>query len=193
MNSIRNYIFFAFALVMLSSCGGLPKPAAEKNQYPDFVWDDEPRTPGRERQTRIAEPAPPRIETSNTAPVEDAVELMEFVEQWMGTPYAWGGNTRSGVDCSGFTLQVMNNVFGVELSGRRAEDFFQQVDVVKPSEAEPGDLVFFKIKGRRIDHVGVYLGDGKFAHASSSKGVVVSRLSEDYYSKRLFKVGRISQ
>lgn len=117
-------------------------------------------------------------------------DLAVFVEEWYGTPHRMGGTTKNGVDCSGFVIVAYREVFEKEFSGRRAEDIFAEVDPIRWEEMEHGDLVFFKVKGRRIDHVGIYLGDGKFAHTSSSRGVMISELSNPYWSKRFFKAGR---
>ena len=65
------------------------------------------------------------------------------------------------------------------------------VDPLPKDELKEGDLVFFKIKSRTITHIGIYLGDNRFAHASSTRGVVISNLNEPYYSRYFYKGGRI--
>lgn len=118
--------------------------------------------------------------------------LYDFIDRWEGTPHVWGGNTLKGVDCSGLVIQCYLQVYQKDFIGRRAEDLFGETRPVKKSELREGDLVFFKISGRRIDHVGVYLSDGNFVHTSSSRGVMVSNLSESYFQKRFFMGGRKS-
>lgn len=111
-------------------------------------------------------------------------ELEKYVREWLNTPYNYGGTTKKGVDCSGFSSQVMLNVYKIEIP-RTAEDQFNQGKKIRDGWLSPGDLVFFKnVRGRGIDHVGVFLGDGRFIHASNSAGVIVSDLEEDYYRKR---------
>lgn len=118
------------------------------------------------------------------------VNLRAFVADWEGTPHVMGGNTKKGVDCSGFVIQAYLQVYHLGFLGRTAEDLFSEMEPIKRKDLKEGDLVFFKIKGHRIDHVGIYLGKGDFAHASSSRGVMVSNLSEPYFNKRFFMGGR---
>lgn len=117
-------------------------------------------------------------------------ELMSFIKDWYGTPHKMGGTTKSGVDCSGFVIVTYREVFKKNFKGRRAEDIFGELAIVKWENLQFGDLVFFKVKGRRIDHVGIYVGDGDFAHTSSSRGVMISALNNPYWSKRYFNAGR---
>lgn len=117
--------------------------------------------------------------------------LMDFVHDWEGTPHRMGGNTKKGVDCSGFVIQAYLQVYNTSFSGRRAEDLFGEMKPIKRDKLQEGDLVFFKISGRRIDHVGVYLSNDDFAHTSSSRGVMISNLNEAYFDKRFFMGGRM--
>ncbi|MCH8546328.1 MAG: C40 family peptidase [Cryomorphaceae bacterium] len=167
------------------ACGGMK---SSTTSYPEFEWDtnDGPLVIDDRKVENTAES---KKEEAPTAEVTS--DLESVVKDWVGTPYRWGGTSKSGADCSGFTLKVYEEVYGQTLPGRRAEDFFQSAKVINEKQAQPGDLVFFRIKGRRIDHVGVYLGNRRFAHASSSKGVVISSLDESYYAKHFFKFGRI--
>ena len=112
------------------------------------------------------------------------------MHDWEGTPHKMGGNTKKGVDCSGFVIQAYLQVYNTNFSGRRAEDLFGETTPIKKDKLQKGDLVFFKINGRRIDHVGIYIQDGDFAHTSSSRGVMISNLSEAYWAKRFFMGGR---
>jgi lipoprotein Spr len=117
------------------------------------------------------------------------IKLFSFVYDWIGTPYRLGGGTKKGIDCSGFTKQLYSQVFNLDIK-RNSRDIFSMVSPVKKDELKEGDLVFFKIKTRSISHVGIYLGNDRFAHASS-KGVAVSSLDDAYYSRYFYKGGRV--
>lgn len=123
--------------------------------------------------------------TSNT-------KMYQFIYDWLGTPYRFGGNTKKGIDCSGFTKAMYDKVFNTTLL-RNSRDIFSMTNPLSKDELKVGDLVFFKIKSKSITHVGVYLGDNRFAHASSSRGVVISDLNEPYYSRYFYKGGRITE
>jgi lipoprotein Spr len=111
-------------------------------------------------------------------------DLNRFVDEWIGTPYLYGGTDQNGVDCSGFTFAVYRAVYHISLP-RQSEDQYAAGKKVTQSTMKPGDLVFFKGVNRPgIDHVGVYLGNGQFAHAATSTGVTISGLSEEYYQLR---------
>ena len=116
--------------------------------------------------------------------------LYDFIKDWEGTPHRMGGNTQSGVDCSGLVCALYTEVYHTPFTNRRARDIFQEVDPIPVKDLQEGDLVFFKIGGRHIDHIGVYLNDGRFVHTSSSRGVMVSNLEEAYFKKRFYKGGR---
>lgn len=118
--------------------------------------------------------------------------LYDFIKDWEGTPHVMGGNTQTGVDCSGLVCALYADVYAVRLENRRASDIFNEVEVIPKKELKEGDLVFFKIRGRNIDHIGVYLNNNRFVHTSSSKGVMVSSLEEPYFKKRFYKAGRKS-
>ncbi|MFM8711159.1 MAG: C40 family peptidase [Sphingomonadales bacterium] len=116
--------------------------------------------------------------------------LLEQIDPWMGVPYRSGGSSRSGIDCSAFTMQVLDRCCGYKLPRTSR----QQHAVCVPASVESlssGDLLFYATRGRGVSHVGIYLGNGKFAHASVSNGVTVSDLSDPYYQKRFISAGRI--
>lgn len=108
---------------------------------------------------------------------------------WMGVPYRYAGNTRRGVDCSGFVNAVFGK-YGVNLP-RRARDLYRKGRFVERDNLVPGDLVFFaNTAGKGITHVGIYLGRGDFIHSSSSRGVIISSLEDNYY-RRHYAGGRM--
>ncbi|MXV14231.1 C40 family peptidase [Hufsiella ginkgonis] len=118
------------------------------------------------------------------------VKLFQFIYEWIGTPYRLGGDTKRGVDCSGFAYQLYNKVFNTVI-GNNSRNIFSMVNPVDKNELKEGDLVFFKIKSRSISHIGVYIGNNKFAHSSVSRGVMISNLDEPYWRRYYYKGGRL--
>jgi cell wall-associated NlpC family hydrolase len=112
------------------------------------------------------------------------------MDSWLGVPYKYGGNSKSGTDCSGMIQQIYKNVYGIQLH-RSAFDMQKDVDLISLEKAKLGDIVFFKIDQNKVSHVGLYIGDKKFIHASTSKGVIISSLDEDYYKTRFYAMGRV--
>lgn len=111
---------------------------------------------------------------------------------WLGTRYRRGGMSRKAVDCSGFTNIIYKNVFGVQLDRVSTVIAKNVKESVAKEDLQPGDMVFFSTFNKKyINHVGVYVGEGKFIHASIKKGVIISTLAEGYYSKAWRKGGRI--
>lgn len=126
-------------------------------------------------------------------PVESIVNipLLKKIDEWIGTPYVYGGGTKNGVDCSYFALDVMKGTFNIKLNRTAAEQYLQSKRI-SWDELKEGDLVFFKTEGpNKVSHVGIYLTNNKFVHASSKKGVTISDLSEPFYQRTLFSMGRI--
>lgn len=117
--------------------------------------------------------------------------LYETVSDWVGTPYSYAGDSRSGIDCSGFVSMLYKQVYEQELTGG-SRDIFTKCEALNRDDLREGDMVFFKIHPSRISHVGVYLGQNKFAHASTQSGVIISDLDEPYYQLRFYKGGRLS-
>ena len=118
-------------------------------------------------------------------------KLVETIREWLGTRYCYGGDSKKGIDCSGFVSTLYKNVFGVELAGSSG-DLFKNTIPVKKSDLCEGDLVFFKIRKKRISHVGVFLGQNKFAHTSFKQGVTIDDLNDPYYKKYFYRGGRIA-
>ncbi|WP_052911489.1 C40 family peptidase [Riemerella anatipestifer] len=123
-------------------------------------------------------------------------EILNQASTYLGTPYRYGGTTRSGIDCSAFVLSVFNEVTGISLP-RVAAAQAQEGEMVSKQELQKGDLVFFS-HGRRISHVGIVQeitedGDIKFIHAATSKGVIVSSLNDKYWGPRYRFAKRVIQ
>ncbi|WP_162852550.1 C40 family peptidase [Dinghuibacter silviterrae] len=115
--------------------------------------------------------------------------LYHFIDDWWGTPYHLGGTTRDGVDCSGFSQQLEGTIFHLELP-RTSREQYAACHKIPVPELQEGDLVFFGTK-KGITHVGVYLMNNKFVHASTSFGVMISDLGEEYWAQRFRGGGRM--
>lgn len=118
------------------------------------------------------------------------IELYREIYNWLGVRYRYAGLTKRGVDCAGFVRNICNRIYGATLSGSAGHHFKKCVPIDR-SELEEGDLVFFKIRKKYISHVGIYLGNGKFAHAAVHGGVMINDLSEAYYNKYYYLSGRL--
>jgi len=124
---------------------------------------------------------------------ETDLRLIHSIHNWLGTPHADGGHTRSGTDCSGFVQAVFQETYHIHLSRHSAEMLEQDVRVIDRDALREGDLVFFRIGGSHVSHVGIFLKDNLFAHASTSKGVTVDSMNSPYYQKAFYRAGRVTK
>ena len=117
-------------------------------------------------------------------------DLVALAQEWLGTRYRYGGSSKSGTDCSGFTMAVFKE-FGYSLY-HGASDQYRNATPITTEERDIGDLVFFSFYGDgRIAHVGIYIGNGLFIHASTSRGVIISSVYESYYAKNYIGAARV--
>lgn len=118
-------------------------------------------------------------------------ELYNAVYALLGTPHRnrAGG---SGLDCSGLVRKVFRQTFGIQLKGG-SRDMYRISKRIATGELQEADLLFFTINSRQVNHVGIYLSNGKFVHTSSTEGVAISDMAENYYSKHYFGAGRIAE
>ncbi|OBR63644.1 hydrolase [Paenibacillus oryzae] len=119
-------------------------------------------------------------------------EMDGIIDELIGVKYQYGGSTTSGFDCSGFTGYVFAKM-GLDLS-RRSVDQASQGEKVAKADLKAGDLVFFDTSGKNngnISHVGIYVGNGKFAHASTRIGVTIDELDSSYYKTRYVTARRV--
>jgi len=170
------YCLLLIGLLYLTGCSTTKPPPTATVTSSDTKAIEVPATPE------------PLIETPS--PENNFLEkLLAQHQAWKGTRYRMGGYNRSGTDCSGFVLMTFREQFGIELPRSTREQHKLGQDI-KRTELSPGDLVFFHTG--RYDHVGIYLQDGQFLHASTRAGVKISNLSDPYWRTRYWKAKRLN-
>lgn len=123
-------------------------------------------------------------------PGESEQRLRAALREWQGIPYRWGRADHKGIDCSGLVMRLYENAFNVQLPRTTQE----QMGVGRPvprGGLETGDLVFFALH-KKAYHVGIFLSDGEFAHASTSQGVIISSLREPYWGNSFIMARRVN-
>jgi cell wall-associated NlpC family hydrolase len=141
-----------------------------------------------ERESAPAtEPAVAKQPVTPPSDVED--RLRSEVEAWWGASHRWGGTQRDGVDCSGFVMVLYRDLFDRLLPRTTAEQSRAGTPVER-GELTAGDLVFF-LPPTKTRHVGIYLSDGQFAHASTSQGVTISQLDQPYWQRAYWQARRV--
>lgn len=127
--------------------------------------------------------------------LHDNHKLYLNAAQWIGTPYRLGGDNAQGIDCSGLTLQLYKDTYRIRLPRSTSKQKFEVQRQLTHDELREGDLVFFNShpSSKKATHVGIYLKDWKFIHASSTQGVIVSSLLEEYYKEHWICGGRMAQ
>jgi len=132
-----------------------------------------------------------KITGEDIVPVK-SLSFYSSVDAYMGVPYKFGGTTKAGMDCSGYVFVVYKEAFNVTLP-RTSQKQFEACKKIGKHKLKEGNLVFFNFEHqKKVTHVGVYLGGGKFAHASTSKGVRVDDLESDFYKEHFLDAGRVN-
>ena len=163
---VSDYLF----LIALAGCS-----ATSQTRLPDPVTSAETTTADRARG-----------DSSTRNPGE---ALADFALSLQGTRYRYGGASRDGLDCSGLVFYAHRRL-GLEVP-RTSSDQAQEAEQVKRRKLERGDLVFFKIDSRKVNHVGIYVGDHRFVHApGEGKPVTVSSLDDEFYADTFSGAGR---
>jgi len=116
--------------------------------------------------------------------------LYRFITDWTGVKYKLGGLDKNGIDCSGFALILEKEIYGLNLP-RRSRDQAEAVRSVDRGKLKEGDLIFFAFGGNEVDHVGVYLNNDFFVHASTTRGVIVDDLNLPVYRQTIVKTGTL--
>jgi lipoprotein Spr len=170
----KDFIFYLVLILFLSACGA--KHAATQTVQSGDTYE----YLSQQFKLKITQ--------------KDNLKLYNASSKWLGTPYKTGGNTKKGIDCSGFAGIIYKEVYKKPLHRSSADIFKKDIAKVQRSELSEGDLVFFKTnRGDKNtpSHVGIYLKEGKFVHASVSKGVMVNSLDEPYYKKTWVSGGKV--
>lgn len=149
-------------LVLLTGCGSSPKITS-----PAFDPEFQPTAPGAEATLS---------------------RLYQQHDNWRGTPYRLGGQSRGGIDCSAFVQKTYQDVFGLRLP-RTTSQQIRAGQPVNKSDLQAGDLVFF----RNGNHVGIYLENDRFLHASTRLGVTISSMNNVYWSRKYWRSIRVRQ
>jgi len=125
-----------------------------------------------------------------TRPTSDVEQLLRTeADRWMGTPYRLGGVSSKGIDCSGLVMQMYKRLFDIRLPRTTNKQAKKGVAVGR-GQLQSGDLVFFH-PPRKARHVGIYLGGGEFVHTSSSRGVMISHMDDDYWRQAYWQARRL--
>lgn len=117
--------------------------------------------------------------------------LLNFMNKWWGTRYCLGGSSEKCIDCSAFTQIALDELYKTELP-RTAQEQYNYAEKIELEELQEGDLIFFQTtRNRDITHVGIYILNNKFLHASTSNGVTISDLNENYWKQHYRACGRV--
>lgn len=173
---LRYFSLLLFAAAILSSCHS--KRAVMRGQPGEVVA---PQPSVAEKYSSIMGVDVEAIQNGR---------LYAFIDQWMGTPYKFGGLDKDGIDCSGLAYLLEQQVYGINIPRITS----QQVTAIKrkyEEELQEGDLVFFDYDGKKFSHVGIYLQNGYFVHASSTKGVIIVKLHDPYTYKYFSRCGSV--
>lgn len=206
MRTFKSYIFLFFISCLLAACGSQKNLIISSND-PDIIPSHTyPQAIPVTSYPAIAFPSHPEsasldyvmdyglIEQSLGINIDagDNLLLLRELASWVGVPYKHANNDKSGTDCSGLSFAVFRKLYNKSLERTSDGQFFKNCVKVNKKSLRQGDLLFFAINDKRkISHVGIYLKNDKFIHASSIRGVVVSDLNDDYYRKSFYAAGRV--
>ena len=169
-----------FAITTLAGCSMAPYQHSPDDTAPTS------QNAAKERQPP-PKPAKPKPPPSPSELVK--ASLYKQYEEWKGIPYRYGGMSKRGVDCSALVYLTYREHMGIQLP-RTTQYQAVAGEAIKRGQLRPGDLVFFRT-GRGGRHVGIYIEDGKFLHASESKGVTISEMTGYYWKNRYWRARRL--
>ncbi|MBK9730458.1 MAG: C40 family peptidase [Chitinophagaceae bacterium] len=182
--------------MMLYSCSTQKKtssikpPASSKEKREAAINDTISKHKGATEATLLISYQEEYANLLGTPEEINNLALFQFMDEWMTVPYKYGGNSKSGVDCSRLSILLMKEVYHKVISGSSA-DIIKQTEPVSKDHLKEGDLVFFKINSATVSHMGVYLANDRFLHSTTQAGVVISDLNDAYYKKYFFAGGSV--
>jgi lipoprotein Spr len=196
MRFLSSYFFCLLLLIAATSCKSKKvvasnTPVKQRTESKQTSIQME-TVPVEKTEVTNEEPAPKISKEEVKTEIKNISDksLVTFIDAWYGVTYKYGGTDKHGIDCSHFAARLYTDVYNKIISGP-ANTIEPQTITIKTSDMQEGDLIFFKIKGNKVSHVGVYIGNNKFVHASTRRGVLISDLNETYYKKYFFKAGRL--
>ena len=119
------------------------------------------------------------------------VGLLKLIDEWWGTRYCMGGNSKECIDCSAFVQVIISGIYNVSVP-RTAQEQYNSGNKIGMEDLQEGDLVFFHTSGRSISHVGIYMLNNKFVHASTSGGVMFNDLNDNYWREKFRGATRVA-
>ena len=161
------------------------RPADKKSSFPLLMAANLATEACKKLQFKYAQLIDTQIEAVHN------FSLFEFIEDWWNSSYRYGGTSKKGIDCSGLTGLLIGSVYSVAIP-RTAKEQYAASKKISRDELREGDLVFFNTRGG-VSHVGVYLANDFFVHASVASGVTISSLNDAYYSRKYIGAGRVHQ
>jgi lipoprotein Spr len=190
MTSIKPFLCTFIITLIAVSCSRKTSPAGSEIIIIDSPSADTIQTAGMYDSLRIKYAV---FLKTNPEYIKNT-RLYGFIDEWMGTPYQWGGNSKKGIDCSAFMQRLLFNVYNINIPRTSVQQFHDQwTDRFRSkNHLSEGDLVFFQtMEGKLISHVGLYLANGMFINSSSSKGVSIASLNDPYWKACYVAAGRI--
>lgn len=189
---IRTALVILLIGLLTGACGVVPRSSypAQGGSVAENPEDASPPSGPEEDSVSTSgetEDSPKAISISSLD--EAKASLMQAYRDWKGTPYVLGGASQEGVDCSRFINIVFDDYFGIDLPTNTKEQL-NAGDKIRRAGVRTGDLVFFKT-GRKTLHVGVAVNSGEFLHASTSNGVMISKLGQSYWRNRFLVARRV--
>lgn len=189
MVRLQTFILLLFMGWLAGACGVVPRSSYPPNSSPAAVSSTDTAGAGSSDFENSESTTDPKPAMSVSSLDEVKVSLMQAYRDWEGTPYVLGGASKEGVDCSRFINIIFDEYFAIDLPTNTRSQL-NVGDGIRSKAVRTGDLVFFKT-GRQDLHVGVAVNQGEFLHASTSNGVMISKLGNSYWRNRFLEARRV--
>ncbi len=193
--NMKGVAFFLLCAFLLSACGNT-KNATDAIESPKHTKRTKPQKKQPQKQQRLSKQQRKKYAALLHTSVDNITnhKLYLFIEKWWGVKYRYGGNSKEGVDCSGFAYLLYQEVYRQTIF-RSSLQLFENSKLVKRSKhLREGDFVFFATNDKersKTSHVGIYLVNDYFVHVSTQKGVTIDRLEDKYWKERFIGGGRV--